>query len=130
MVSVLFCVLADSELQDIQETKKSRSDVNILAAVNVESKQVLLLSTPRDYYIELPISNGKRDKLTHAGIYGVNKSMGTLEMLYNTDVKYFLQINFSGFMKIIDKCMSPAILSGYIDLLGSVAGSFETNMTA
>ena len=60
---------------------KSRSDVNILATVNVDTRQVLLISTPRDFYVSLPISNGRPDKLTHAGIYGVDCSMGTLEML-------------------------------------------------
>ena len=61
---------------------KSRSDVNILATVNVDTRQVLLVSTPRDFYVPLPISNGQPDKLTHAGIYGVDVSIGTLEMLY------------------------------------------------
>ena len=60
---------------------KSRSDVNILATVNVDTRQVLLVSTPRDFYVPLPISNGQPDKLTHAGIYGVDVSVGTLEML-------------------------------------------------
>lgn len=39
---------------------KSRSDVNILAFVNPESRQVLLLNTPRDYYVETSVSHGTR----------------------------------------------------------------------
>ena len=81
---------------------KSRSDVNILATVNVDTRQVLLVSTPRDYYVPLPISNGQPDKLTHAGIYGVDVSMGALEMLYGIDIDYYFRVNFSGFEKIID----------------------------
>lgn len=169
---------------------KSRSDVNILATVNVDTRQVLLVSTPRDYYVPLPISNGQPDKLTHAGIYGVDVSIGTLEMLYGIDIDYYFRVNFSGFERIIDalggvtvnsdydfsaggyyfqkgenhvngsqalafarerksfkegdrqrgrnqmavikavinKAMSPAILSGYADIMESVAGSFETSM--
>ena len=171
---------------------KSRSDVNILATVNVDTRQVLLISTPRDFYVPLPISNGRPDKLTHAGIYGVDCSMGTLEMLYGIDVDYYFRVNFSGFKKIIDalggvtvyspksftsvdglyyfqagdnvmngdqalsfarerkafsdgdrqrgenqmavikavidKAMSPAILSSYADLMESIAGNFETSM--
>lgn len=83
-------------------TAKSRSDVNILALVNTKTHQVLLVSTPRDYYVPLPISNGNRDKLTHAGIYGVSVSMGTLEMIYNIDVDYYFRVNFEGFEEIID----------------------------
>ena len=170
---------------------KSRSDVNILATVNVDTRQVLLVSTPRDFYVPLPISNGQPDKLTHAGIYGVDVSIGTLEMLYGVDIDYYFRVNFAGFEKIIDsmggvtvnsdyafttgggysfqkgenhlngeqalafsrerksfsegdrqrgknqmavikavinKAMSPAILSSYADIMESVSGSFETSM--
>lgn len=81
---------------------KGRSDVNILAVVNPDTRQVLLLSTPRDYYVPLPISKGKPDKLTHAGIYGVKVSVGALEMLYGIDIDYYFRVNFNGFEKIID----------------------------
>lgn len=83
-------------------TNKSRSDVNIIMAVNTQTKQILLLSTPRDYYVPLTISGGSRDKLTHAGLYGVQVSKGTLEQLYDTQIPYFLRMNFSGFIDIIN----------------------------
>lgn len=167
-----------------------RSDVNIIATVNTETKQVLLVSTPRDYFVELPISNGTRDKLTHAGIYGIDCSKGTLEQLYQVDIDYYFRVNFSGFESIIDalggidvyseydftvsnwhyqvgmnhldglsalafarerytlpggdlargenqmkiikatlaKCMSPAVLSHYTELLEHVEGSFQTDL--
>ena len=80
----------------------SRSDVNIIAVVNPTSHQILLITTPRDYYVPLTIYGGVRDKLTHAGIYGVDVSRGTLENLYNTEIPYYLRMNFSGFINIID----------------------------
>lgn len=81
---------------------KSRSDVNIIAAVNTATHQVALISTPRDFYVPLSISGGVPDKLTHAGIYGVNVSMDTLAMLYNVNVDYYFRVNFGGFKDIID----------------------------
>lgn len=81
---------------------KSRSDVNILAVVNRDTHQIQLISTPRDYYVELSISNGVKDKLTHAGIYGIQVSMDTLEMLYDIEVDYYFRINFTGFVELID----------------------------
>ena len=171
---------------------KSRSDVNIIATVNLDTHQVLLVSTPRDFYVPLSIANGALDKLTHAGIYGVEVSMDTLEMLYGTDIDYYFRVNFSGFERIVDalggitvysdysfttvggdasfskgenhlngyqalafareryafssgdrqrgnnqmavikavieKAMSPAILTGYTGLMESIAGNFETSM--
>lgn len=82
--------------------RRSRSDVNILATVNTKTGQVLLVSTPRDYYVPLSISNGIPDKLTHAGIYGINVSMETLEMLYDIEIDYYFRVNFDGFKNIID----------------------------
>ena len=81
---------------------RSRSDVNIIATVNTNTREILLVTTPRDYYVPLPISNGVPDKLTHAGIYGIECSKGTLEMLYDIDIDYFFRVNFTGFSKIID----------------------------
>ncbi len=82
--------------------KTSRSDVNILAFVNPKTKQVLLVSTPRDSYVVNPNSNGIRDKLTHAGIYGIDSSMGALKRIYDIDIDFFFKVNFTGFTNIID----------------------------
>lgn len=83
--------------------KTSRSDVNIIAFVNPQSKQILLVTTPRDYYVPLPgISGGRKDKLTHAGIYGVDVSMATLEQLYDTRLDYYARVNFTSLIEIVD----------------------------
>ena len=82
-------------------TEKARSDVNIIAAVNPETKQVVLINTPRDYYVDLAGTNSK-DKLTHAGLYGVQTSMDTLGNLYGVDVQHYIRINFAGFINIVD----------------------------
>ena len=82
-------------------TEKARSDVNILAVVNPTTKQAALINTPRDYYVDLAGTDSK-DKLTHAGLYGVETSMATLGNLYGVDVEHYLRINFAGFISIID----------------------------
>ena len=83
-------------------TTKSRSDVNIIMSVNPLTGKIVLISTPRDYYVPLSISNGVRDKLTHAGNYGIDVSMATLEMLYDMKFDYYVRLNFTGFVNIID----------------------------
>lgn len=82
-------------------TEKARSDVNILAVVNPKTKQVALINTPRDYYVDLAGTDSK-DKLTHAGLYGVENSMETLGNLYGIEVDHYIRINFAGFMTIVD----------------------------
>ena len=81
----------------------SRSDVNIIMTVNQETKKILLTTTPRDAYV--PIADGgnnQNDKLTHAGIYGVDASIHTLENLYGIDLNYYARLNFTSFLKLID----------------------------
>ena len=82
-------------------TEKARSDVNILAVVNPTTKQAALINTPRDYYVDLAGTDSK-DKLTHAGLYGVETSMATLGNLYGVNVEHYIRINFAGFINIID----------------------------
>ena len=89
-------------------TKNSRSDVNILAVVNPVTKKLLLVSTPRDYYVPLydkqgnSVSGGVPDKLTHAGIYGVETSMGTLQQIYGVNIEYYVRVNFTSVKNIVD----------------------------
>ena len=82
-------------------TEKARSDVNILAVVNPATKRVALINTPRDYYVDLAGTSSK-DKLTHAGLYGVETSMATLGNLYGINVDHYIRINFAGFINIVD----------------------------
>ena len=82
---------------------KSRSDVNIIAFVNPTTKQIMLLTTARDGYVDIPgVTKGLKDKLTHAGIYGVEKSIATLESIYDTKINYFVRVNFTSVLKIVD----------------------------
>ena len=81
---------------------KSRSDVNILAVVNPVTKQILLVNTPRDYYVPNPAGNGEMDKLTHCGLYGIENSMKALGNLFGHRVSYYAQINFTGFKTLIN----------------------------
>ena len=171
---------------------RSRNDVNIIATVNTATHQILLVNTPRDYFVPLSISGGVCDKLTHAGIYGIDVSMDTMSMLYETSIDYYFRVNFTGFEDIIDalggitvhsdysfsssdgnysfsagdntlygaaalafarerhafsdgdnqrgknqmavikavinKAISPSLLTGYTSIMESVSGSFETSM--
>ena len=79
----------------------SRSDVNMLVGVNPQTKQILLISIPRDTYIPLH-RNGKLDKFTHAGIYGLQESIDTLQDMIHEDINYYARMNFTSFMDIVD----------------------------
>lgn len=95
-------------------TTTSRSDVNILMTVNPKTHEILLTTTPRDYYVYLPgISGDMRDKLTHAGIYGVKTSMRTLENLYGIEISDFIRINFDSLVQLVDALGGVDVYSEY-----------------
>ena len=112
-------IKTESELKEVNVTKKpfvvylsgidtsgkvnksARSDVNLAAVVNPKSGKILIISIPRDYYVTLDSKNAK-DKLTHAGIYGVLESAKTVGNLLDTEVNYYARVNFTSFIKIID----------------------------
>ena len=99
----------------------SRSDVNIIMTVNRKTKKILLTTTPRDSYV--PIADGgnnQKDKLTHAGIYGVDASIHTLENLYGIDLNYYARLNFTSFLKLID-------LLGGVDVYNDQEFTAHTN---
>ena len=82
----------------------SRSDVNIIMTVNMNTHKILLTTTPRDAYVKIPGGGANQyDKLTHAGIYGVETSEQTLENLYGIKIDYYARINFTSFLKLIDQ---------------------------
>jgi len=177
----------------------SRSDVNMVITVNPLTHKILLTSIPRDYYVQIHGTSGLKDKLTHAGLKGVDTSIQTIEDLLKTDINYYVKINFTSLVQIIDaiggvdvdnpfeftadyvedtgavyyvykkgvnhldgrqalayvreryglregdvararhqqqvikgmidKLMSPVILTSYTKILGSIEGNFATNMS-
>lgn len=80
----------------------SRSDVNMLATVNPTTHQILLTSIPRDFYVAQSCQGGQLDKLTHAGIFGVECSVSSISGLFGTDINYYARVNFTSLINIVD----------------------------
>ena len=111
--------LSGSDARSTDVSVRARSDTNILAVVNPTTHRILLVNTPRDYYVPLA-RNGQMDKLTHAGIYGIEESIATLENLYGVNVSYFARINFYGLKDIVDAV-------GGIDVVSPKTFTLSTN---
>ncbi len=69
------------------------SDVNMLLTVNPKTGKVLLTSIPRDYYVQF--TDGHYEKLTHTGAVGIDETVKTAENLLDTDINYYIKVNFS-----------------------------------
>ena len=80
----------------------SRSDVNIVITVNPRTHTILLTTIPRDYEVQLHGTTGLKDKLTHAGLYGIDMSVKTIEDLLDIKIDYYVRINFDSTIKLIN----------------------------
>ena len=80
----------------------ARSDVNIIAVVNPKVNKILLVTTPRDYYVQLHDTYGLKDKLTHAGVYGINKSVETMQDIYSIKIDNYIKVSFSTVVNLVN----------------------------
>ena len=80
----------------------SRSDVNILAVINPQNNKILLLTIPRDYYVQLHGTTGAKDKLTDAGLYGIDMSKSTIEDLLDIEINYYVKVSFNTLVNLVD----------------------------
>lgn len=103
----------------------ARSDANILATVNTKTHEVLLTSIPRDYYVTLH-TYGKKDKLTHSGIYGINETIGTVEDLLDIDINYYVRVNFTTVIKLVDTLDGIDVYSDY-DFVANTPEKYHFN---
>lgn len=90
----------------------SRSDVNMIITVNPNTHKILITSIPRDYYVTLAGKNAK-DKLTHAGIYGIETSVATLENLLDIKINYYVKVNFTSLIDIVNALGGVNVYSKY-----------------
>lgn len=124
-------VKVESTLKDVNVTKEpfaiylsgidtygeissvSRSDVNMVIVVNPNTNQMLLISIPRDFYVQLHGTTGTKDKLTHAGIYGIDMSIQTIEDLLDVKINYYFKVNFTSVIDIVDALGGLDVYSEY-----------------
>ena len=78
------------------------TDVNILIAVNPDTHKILLVHIPRDYYVQVYGTTGLKEKLTHAGFYGINTQIRTMNQIFNLKVDSYVRVNFKTVTKIVD----------------------------
>ena len=79
----------------------SRSDVNMILSVNMNTHEILMTSIPRDMYVKLRSFNAY-DKLTHSGIYGIDETVGTIEDFLDISINYYVRVNFSSLITLVD----------------------------
>ena len=94
--------LSGSDARSNYIASKTRSDVNMIISVDPKKKTILLTSIPRDYYVSVYGKTGLKDKLTHAGIYGIDTSVKTVENLFDINIDYYIKVGFSSVIEVVN----------------------------
>lgn len=89
------------------------SDVNMVIAVNPNTKKILLVNVPRDYYWYLWGDPNYPDKITHAGYYGVDCSIQTMNSLFNVNINYYVKVGFNSVINIVNALGGIHVYSDY-----------------
>ncbi len=84
------------------DASNTLSDVNILIVVNPDTHKILLVNTPRDYYVQIAGTDGLKEKLTHGGFYGINTQMKTLGELYNINIDSYIRVNYGAVTTVVN----------------------------
>lgn len=102
----------------------TRSDVNIVVSINPKSNQILMINIPRDYYILFPGTNQK-DKLTHAGIYGLDMSVKSIENLLDMEINYYFKVNYGALVNLVDALGGVDVYSKYTFTSGELYYKYQ-----
>lgn len=94
--------IAGSDSRDSALTSVTRTDVNILLAVDPVNRNVLEVGIPRDAYIGNPAYNGALDKLTHLGVMGIDNTLKGVSSYFGQDINNYMLVNFNTYSTIIN----------------------------
>ncbi|KKO54379.1 LCP family protein [Paenibacillus sp. DMB20] len=87
---------------DQRKDEPARSDTMILAVVRPKESNVLLVSIPRDTYVDI-VGKGKKDKITHAYAFGGHQmAKDTMEAFLDEKIEYYASVNFQGLKDVVD----------------------------
>ena len=105
--------VAGSDSRDARLTRITRTDVDIICTVNPVTKQIMIVSLPRDSYIANPAAHDGLDKLTHMGIYDITNSLDALSKWMDMDLDMYVLVNFNTYKKIVDALDGVDIVNPY-----------------
>ncbi|MBR3217600.1 MAG: LCP family protein, partial [Exiguobacterium sp.] len=107
--------------------EEGRTDSLMVATFNKESRQVTLVSIPRDSYVDIIIDDEEpfKDKINHAYAYGgIDTTIATVENLLDIPIDYYATINFDGIEDLVD-AVGGVEIDVLIPISGKATGDVE-----
>lgn len=106
--------ICGTDLSGINQVNSTgQGDVNILLTINPTTKQVNLQVIPRDLFVYIPVKDAS-SKLSYSGWWGgVESSIASIENALNIDINYYVKMNFTGLMDLVDALGGVVVYSHY-----------------
>lgn len=92
----------DSEKDNLQRNAYANGDSLILVTFNPHTLSATMMSIPRDSYLPISCRNNQKNKLTHAGWYGTDCMIETIENTFDVDIQYYVKVNFKGVVNLVN----------------------------
>ena len=92
----------DSEKNGLKKNAYANGDGLMLITVNPDTLNITMMSIPRDSYVPISCRNNQKNKLTHAGWFGTDCMIKTIENVFDIDIHYYVKVNFKGVVGIVD----------------------------
>lgn len=93
----------DSEKDGLKKNSYANGDGLMLITFNPDTLNITMMSIPRDSYVPISCRNNTKNKLTHAGWFGTDCMIQTIENVFDVDINYYLKVNFKGVVSLVDK---------------------------
>lgn len=91
----------DSTNDSIANTT-ANGDSLMLITFNPKTLSATMVSIPRDSYVPITCMSNKKNKITHSSWGGESCIINTIEQFTGVDIDYYVKINFTGLVKLVD----------------------------
>lgn len=92
----------DSEKDGLKKNSYANGDGLMLITFNPDTLNITMMSIPRDSYVPISCRDNTKNKLTHAGWFGTDCMIETIENVFDIDINYYVKVNFKGVVGIVD----------------------------
>lgn len=92
----------DSTLDGLKANQAFNGDTLIMVTFNPKTLSATMFSLPRDLYVPIACNHNRYAKINSSAAYGSSCVINTIQQLTDIDIDYYVKINFTGVVKLVD----------------------------
>lgn len=92
----------DSEGDGLNANAAFNGDTLMLMSFNPKTLSSVLLSIPRDTYVQIACNNNRYAKINSSAAYGTGCVISTINKFLDINIDYYVKINFKGVVDLVE----------------------------